>query len=106
MTTPILTDDLTEQESQELVSEQRDIARVRRLCPIPFAGEADPRLIVPGDMIGIYAGNEVPSHAATVETVEFDDHFRYATYQTTDGEYVVPYGMRVWVAAYAPLLGD
>lgn len=112
--TMYLDDTLTQEELSEASRESRLCeAHKRTHNPasnphgIPFAGEADPRLVIAGDMVAIYAGNDHPSHVVTVEaTPEHDDIQRVVNFETTGGQFTVAYGMRVWVAAYAPLLGE
>ena len=105
-----LDDTLTEQELRDTRDEMRATHATHNPESnphgIPWKGEADPRLIVAGDVIAIYAGNDHPQHTVTIESYEHDDFFKSVTFETTGGEFVVGYGQKVWVAAYAPLLGD
>ena len=108
--TMYLDDTLTEQELTDTRDEMRaNHNPANNPHGIPWKGEADPRLIVAGDVIAIYAGNDFPTHTVTVESYTHSGSFastRGVTFQTTGGEHFVPYGRKVWVAAYAPLLGD
>ena len=108
-----LDDTLTEQELRdtrdEMIAARSNHNPANNPHGIPFAGEADARLIVAGDIIALYAGNDFPVYTVTIESATLTGSFpsdRGVTFQTTGGEHFVPAGMRVWVAAYAPLLDD
>jgi hypothetical protein len=65
-----------------------------------------PDVIAPGDMIAVYAGDDTPIGAATVETFATTDHFTpdgYVTLWTTMGRFDVPAGAQLDVMAWAPL---
>jgi hypothetical protein len=72
---------------------------------IPFKAYATPDTLAHGDMVALYAGNDTPSHVATIDYVFATHNGQTMTMVTTDGErYDVPADTnRIWVAAWAPL---
>ena len=74
--------------------------------PIPeIKAHCTAHMLAVGDMIAIYAGNETPSHAATVEAKPFVGDATPAgeiTVPTTMGNFDVPANARLGIVAWAP----
>jgi hypothetical protein len=95
----LMEDDMTSQEL--LVS--ASIARDRR--PLPAKSRCTAHLLIPGDVVAIYAGDRY-DHAATVERAVDVYAFTppgHVTLWTTSGRYDVPSDARLDVMAWAPL---
>jgi hypothetical protein len=62
-------------------------------------------LLIPGDIIAIYAGNNTPYGSATVEEIRSDELTSAGdiTLWTTDGRFDVPAGSHLDVLAWAPM---
>lgn len=68
--------------------------------------KASVEMLIPGDIIAIYAGNETSSGSATLERMPTFDEFtppRHVTLWTTGGRYDVPAGSQLDVLAWAPM---
>lgn len=78
---------------------------------IPVRAQAYPSLVMPGDMIAIYAGNPDPSYAVTVDAYPYVDASPteegepVIAIPTDDGTYRVPESRLVGIAAWAPVRG-
>ena len=97
----LMEDDMT---SQELIT-SASIARNRR--PLPIKSRCTAHMLIPGDIVAIYAGDlDHYDHAATIERAVDVYEFTpdgFVTLWTTSGRYDVPSDARLTVMAWAPL---
>jgi hypothetical protein len=107
-----LDDTLTTEELADTRTEERATRRLvspmagqsANYYGIPFKAYATPNTLLAGDVIAMYAGNDEPSHAATVEDIIWSPANPHGyTLVTTEGRFDVPRDARLWVAAWAPL---
>lgn len=100
-----LDDTLTTDELSEASQEQRNTsAPAHNSYNLPFKAYASPATLRRGDMVAIYAGNDSPAYAVTVDDVVWwpaqPDSY---TLVTTDGPFIVPRDSKLWVCAWSPL---